>query len=164
MGKDRLLLQLLARVHRNELPTLLMIDDAHLLPAQTLVDLRLLICSGLDRPPPLKLILCGQESLVTQLKQGCHADLVHRIGVRVRLDTLSREQTAAYIDHRLRIAGGHQSLFETEAKRLIHDFTGGNCRQINNIAVACLVQAHSIHADRVDSDIVHNCMAELRLA
>jgi general secretion pathway protein A len=164
MGKDRLLLQLLERVHRNELPTLLMIDDAHLLPAQALIDLRLLISSGLDSSPPLKLILCGQEILATQLKQGCHADLMHRIGVRVRLDTLSREQTAAYIDYRLRIAGGPERLFETEAKHLIHDFTGGNCRQINNIAVACLIQAHSTNADSVDADIVHTCMAEFRLA
>ncbi len=51
-----------------------------------------------------------------------------------------------HIDRRLP-AVGPDRLFEAESKRLIHDFTGSNCRQINNIAVACTLQARSINAE-----------------
>jgi general secretion pathway protein A len=164
MGKDRLFLQLVDRVRKNEGETLLIIDEAHLLPSQALTDLRLLISSGLDPDLPLKIVLCGQEPLALLLKRSAHADLVGRICIRIRLDALSTAQTTAYIDHRIRAAGGSQKLFTAEAKQLIHDYSGGVCRHINNIATACLIHACDKNMQLVDETIVIESLNEFHPA
>ena len=41
LGKDRMLLQILERIHQNDKCTLFIVDEAHLLASQTLTDLRL---------------------------------------------------------------------------------------------------------------------------
>lgn len=163
MGKDRLFSQIVDRVRKNDTQTLLIIDEAHLLPSQALTDLRLLISSGLEPDLPLKIVLCGQEPLIQLLKRSAHADLVGRICVRIRIDPLSKGQTAAYIDHRIRAAGGSDKLFTTEAKQLIHEFSGGVCRHINNVATACLIQGCDKNLRIIDETIVTVTMNEFSM-
>ncbi len=161
MGKDRIFDQIAARLQKNETETLLIIDEAHLLASQTLIDLRLLI-SG-DTHLPLKIVLSGQESLGSVLKRAEHADLVGRVNVQFRLGPLSKMQTTAYIDHRLKCAGASEKIFETDAKELIHDYAGGVPRQINNIATACLINAASKNLKQIQAQLVNETMAEFRL-
>lgn len=163
LGKDRLFAQLAGRVGQDEGQTLLIIDEAHLLPSQALTDLRLLISTGLDETLPLAIILCGQEPLGVMLKRSAHADLLNRICVRVRLGSLTPAQTAAYIDHRIRTAGGTDRIFDPEAKKLIHEFSGGICRQINSIATACLIHACDRNLQKVGEESVHESMSEFKL-
>ncbi len=163
MGKDRLFLQLIDKIRSTDAHTLLIIDEAHLLADQALTDLRLLISSGIDTRLALKIILCGQMPLAAQLKRSHHADLLNRVGVQVRLTSLSKSQTCAYIDHRINCVGGTNAVFDNDAKQLIHDFSGGICRQINNIATACLIQANAINCKQVNTDIVHQAISELNM-
>ncbi|HUY35961.1 MAG TPA: ATP-binding protein [Pirellulales bacterium] len=69
-GKDRLFEQILDKARRCEGLLLLVLDEAHLLDADALTDLRLLISSALDDAPPLKLVLAGQEPLRHTLRQS----------------------------------------------------------------------------------------------
>lgn len=163
LGKDRLLLQITDKIQASEIDTLLVIDEAHLLAAQTLTDLRLLVNTGLEKRLPLKIILCGQEPIGDLLKRSAHADLVHRISVRVRLHSLSKAQTSAYMDHRLRCAGASDKLFDPEAKALIHDYAGGIPRQINNIATGCLIQAAANNAKTINDQIVNDTIADFQI-
>ena len=96
LGKDQLFLQLADRLEKTDGETLLIIDEAHLLPSPALTDPRLLISAGLDAALPLKVILCGQGPLAALLKRSAHADLKSRICVRIRLNPLSPRP-----DHRL---------------------------------------------------------------
>jgi general secretion pathway protein A len=162
MGKDRLLLQILERIHQNEKCTLFVIDEAHLIDPQVLIDLRVLI-SSLEQPLSLKILLCGQESLRQILKRSSHADLVHRITLRVFLQSLSKEQTSAYIDNRITMAGGSPKLFDPQAKDLIHDYTGGLPRQINNVATASLINAASRNQKKINEALVNETMNEFHL-
>jgi general secretion pathway protein A len=73
---------------------------------------------------------------------------------------LTPAQTAAYIDHRLGAAGGSTKIFDAESKALIHEFSGGVCRQINNIATACLVHAHAENMKFVNENVVTEIMSE----
>ncbi len=111
----------------------------------------------------LKSFLSGQEGLAFLLNRSIHTDLTHRIGVRCRLGSLSKSQTAAYIDHRLRCAGAAEKLFEPEAKSIIHDYSGGVPRQINNIATACLINAASKNLQTVNELLVNEAMTEFKL-
>ena len=162
-GKDRLFLQITERIKKNDTETVLIIDEAHLISVQTLVDLRLLISTGVDADLPLKIIFSGQESLTTLLKRTSLADLVNRISVRYHLKSLTRDQTIAYINHRLRRADAADKLMTPDAKYLIHDYAGGVPRSINNIATACLINAASKNVTVIDETIVNETMAEFRL-
>jgi general secretion pathway protein A len=162
MGKDRMLMQILERIKQNEKCTLLIIDEAHLIDPDTLTDLRLLI-SSIDEEISLKIVLCGQERLKQLLKRASHADLVQRIALRFALHALSNEQSGAYIDNRITLAGGTGKIFETEAKNLIHDYTGGVPRQINNVATACLINAASRNLKKIDGALVNDTMSEFNL-
>jgi general secretion pathway protein A len=162
MGKDRMLLQALDRIKQNEKCTLLIIDEAHLIDPQTLTDLRLLI-SSIDDEISLKILLCGQENLRDILKRSSHADLVQRMPHRISLHALTKEQTGAYIDNRITSAGGTNKIFELEAKDLIHDYTGGVPRQINNVATACLINAASRNNKKINEHLVNETMSEFHL-
>jgi general secretion pathway protein A len=162
MGKDRLLLQILERIDQNDKCTLFIIDEAHLIDPKTLTDLRLLI-SSIDEQLSLKILLCGQEDLSQILKRSSHADLVQRITLQVVLRSLSKEKTAAYIDYRITKAGGAAKIFEPETKDLIHDYTGGVPRQINNVATACLINAAARGVNKITEALVNETMTEFSL-
>lgn len=162
MGKDRMLLQILDRINQNEKDTLLIIDETHLIDPKTLTDLRILI-SSIGERIPLKILLCGQEDLRHILKRSSHTDLLHRITLRLFLKTYTKDQTAEYIDNRIRKAGGSDKIFEPEAKSLIHDYAAGVPRQINNIATACLLTATSQNIHKINDTLVNNTMAQFQL-
>jgi general secretion pathway protein A len=162
-GKDRLFLQIIERIRKNEIDTVLIIDEAHLIASQTLTDLRLLVSSGINTNLPLKIVLSGQEPLGTLLKSSIHADLAHRICVRYQLNPLTKAQSTAYIDNRLHCADVPDKIFESEAKTILHDYSGGIPRQINNIATACLINAATKNLKTVDENLVNETMAEFHL-
>ena len=162
MGKDRMLLQILERININDKCTLFIIDEAHLIDPKILTDLRLLI-SAIDEDVSLKILLCGQDSLNQILKRSSHADLVHRITLQFVMQPLSNEKTEAYIDYRITKAGGSTKIFEPEAKKLIHDYTGGVPRQINNVATACLINAAARNLKKMTETLVNETMSEFSL-
>ena len=162
-GKERIYEQILERAARAEGTLLLVFDEAHLLDADALTDLRLLISSALDVRPPLKILLVGQEPLRAVLRQARHADLLNRVSVRYQLRPLSREQTCRYIDFQVGQAGGDANLFDDSVKIAIHDYTGGVPRQINNLATACLLQATARKVMRIDDDLFQYAAGEFQL-
>lgn len=162
-GKDRLFEQILHKARQAEGGLLVVFDEAHLLDAEALTDLRLLVSSALDDAPPLKLVLAGQEPLRQTLKRSLHADLLNRIPVRFHLNPLTKEQTTSYIDFQLKQAGGSEKLFDSTVKQTVHDYSGGVPRQINNLATACLLQAAAQKAPRVSEAILHQTLSEFQL-
>ncbi len=162
MGKDRMLLQILERVEQNDKCTLFIVDEAHLLEPKTLVDLRVLI-SSIDETLSLKILLCGQEKLSQTLKRSSHADLRHRINLQFALHPMSRDKTCVYIDSRIKKTGGHEKIFEPAAKDLIHDYTGGVPRQVNNVCTACLLNAAARNVKIITEALVNETMAEFHL-
>jgi len=162
-GKDRIYEQILERAQRAEGTLLLIFDEAHLLTAESLTDLRLLISSALDVGPPLKMLLVGQDSLRGTMKRAQHADLLNRVSVRYQLRPLSKIQTSQYVDFQMSQAGGDVKIFGEEVKDLLHDFTGGLPRAINNLAIACLLQATAADLARVDEEVFRQAAAEFQL-
>ena len=162
-GKDRLFTQILECVKKADAPTILILDEAHLIDPGALTDLRLLLSSAVDSGPPLRIVLSGQEPLRGLLTRASHADLHNRITVRYRLASLTEEQTAAYIDARVQQSGGSPKLFDAEAKTIIHEYAAGIPRQINNIATACLIQAAAQDDKKIGEPLVNQTMAEFQL-
>ena len=162
-GKDRLFDQIYQAAKRAEGTLLLVIDEAHLLDGEALTDLRLLVSSAIDVAPPLKILLVGQQALRAVLKRSQHADLLNRINVQYQLRAFTKEQTGCYIDIQMKQAGGAEDVFDASVKELIHDFTGGIARQINNLATACLLQATARNVMRVDETLFQQTTAEFHV-
>jgi len=160
-GKDKLYSQLLDCAARSDATLLLIFDEAHLLSGDALVDLRLLVSSAVELGPPLKILLVGQEHIRQTLKRSEYVDIVNRINVRYQLRPLTKEQTRSYIDHQLSAHSGDPKIFDESVKELIHDFTGGNPRGINNAAIACLLQATARRSVRIDEETFRQAVSEL---
>ncbi len=163
LGKDRLFRQILQCVNKSETPTMLLLDEAHLLPPDALTDLRLLLGPITEQTPKLKIVLCGQEPLRLMLNRQAHADFAARIAVRYRLAALNVEQTDAYIKARMKNAGASKDIFQDDARDAIHEYAQGNPRQINNIATACLINAAIKNESIVTETDVNKAMNEFRL-
>jgi general secretion pathway protein A len=163
-GKERLFEQIFQAAKRTEGTLLLVIDEAHLLDGDALIDLRLLVSSAVDVAPPLKILLVGQHSLRAVLRRSQHADLLNRVNVHYQLRALTKEQTGRYIDIQMKQAGGSEDVFDASVKELIHDFTGGIPRQINNLATACLLQATACNVMRIDDALFQQTTAEFQLS
>ena len=80
-------------------------DEAQALTDEVLDELRLLSNLGAGALAPLKLVLVGQPELIERLKRPRFRALNQRIGARAFLNPLSPEESAAYVEHRMRAAG-----------------------------------------------------------
>lgn len=159
-GKERLFMQIIAKVRTSNLQVFLIIDEAHLLNSEAITDIRLLASSPLDDAPSLKIILAGQEGLKNQLRKASLADFVHRISVHCHLPSLTKTQTSAYIDYQMKYAGASEKIFEQEVKHLIHEYANGIPRQVNNITTACLINASIKKIKKINAAHLDQTMAE----
>jgi general secretion pathway protein A len=160
--KEGLFCQVLERAGKTDGTLLVVLDEAHLLPPESLIDLRLLVSSA-EAPPQLKLLLAGQEGLLDVLRRGGHRDLWDRITVRYHLHALSKPQTRQYLEFQMQAAGGSPEVFAAEVQDLLHDYTGGVPRQINNLATACLLSAAASGADHIDQTVFRSTVREFHL-
>src|SRR5881392_799932 len=88
----------------------LIIDEAQNLPMSVLEQIRILSNLETDKEKLLQIILVGQLDLQSLLRAPQLRQLDQRISIRYELQPLDRDGVAAYIAHRLAIAGGHTSV------------------------------------------------------
>jgi general secretion pathway protein A len=58
----------------------------------------------------------------------------------------------------------HEKIFASEAKEIVHDYSGGVPRQVNNIATACLIAAAATEVKQIGADLVNETMSEFDIA
>jgi general secretion pathway protein A len=123
---------------------LLVLDEAHIMPDDTLEDVRLLANADFDRKSPFVLILAGHTSLDDRLCEPTHHALDQRITTVARLAPLSLEETRDYVKLRLAACGARaQPLFDDDAVSALFDASAGVPRRINRLATAALIVAAS---------------------
>ncbi len=129
----------------------LMIDEAQLIPTKATFDeIRLLTNFQLDDQNLLSVVLIGQPELAKRLDRDAYTALRQRIGLRYSLGPLALEETIAYLDHRIRVAGGTQNPFSPEAMEEIHHLSGGIPRLINTLATTALLDAFGDDASVIE--------------
>ena len=121
--------------------TLLVVDDAHLLADSLLTELRQMLNFQMDAATPLGLILVGQPTLVTRLKEAQHKALAQRILIRYTLAGLSRTEAAEFVAAHMRAVGGDPAVFTPEAIDLAYQHAKGIPREICNLCVYALIRA-----------------------
>ena len=134
--------------------TLLIVDEAQNLDAESLEEIRLLTNVNADEHLVMQLLLVGQPELHDLLKRHELRQLAQRIGVFARLGPLDEKETADYVSHRLEVVGGNPKLFHKNALRLIHWNSGGIPRVINTLCELALVYAYADSRRRIDATLI----------
>ncbi len=116
IGMQQALVGYLKRLESLGKRALLVIDEAQGLAPEVLEELRLFSNVNAGRAILLQTVLVGQLSLRETLRQPAMRQLAQRVAVDYLLTPLDKEQTEAYIRHRLHLAGpGKEDLFTSEA-------------------------------------------------
>ncbi len=134
--------------------TLLIVDEAQNLDAEILEELRLLTNVNSDDNMVLQLLLVGQPEFHDKLKQHELRQLAQRISVYAKLEPLTEKETAAYIRHRIEVAGGDPNIFHKNALRLVYWNSGGTPRVINTLCELALVYAYAEGKTEIDSIMI----------
>jgi general secretion pathway protein A len=144
---------------------LLIIDEAQNLPLQVLEQIRILSNLETDKEKLLQIVLVGQLNLKDQLRSPELRQLDQRVSIRYELKPLTREETSAYVAHRLTIAGGGAAVsFSPKALDLVHRYTSGIPRLINLICDRALLGGYSARSNRITPEMVGAAAAGLDLA
>jgi len=149
------LYQYLLKNHTAGHNTVLLIDEAQLLSAESLEQIRLLTNLETTTQKLLQIILVGQPEVNDLLAQPRLRQLSQRITARFHLIPLSLEETDAYIKHRLEVAGMPEGRnpYPPAIVRKIHRFTGGIPRLINILCERMLIGAYGHNKPVVDQQI-----------
>lgn len=144
--------------------TALVLDEAQSLSIELLEEVRLLGNIETSDEKLLPLVLAGQPELDSRLEEPSFRQLKQRVSLRTVLGPLELPETAAYIAHRIRTAGGVPSqLFTRESVSLIHECSGGIPRTISVICDNALVSGFALDRRPVDRAIVLEVCKEFRL-
>ena len=118
----------------------LIIDEAQNLSDEVLEEIRMLTNLETFTEKLLQIVLVGQPELENKLKQPQLRQLRQRLTLRAKTHPLTLEETRAYVQQRLRIAGSNgQLIFEPETVVSVHRYSAGIPRVINLLCEHCLV-------------------------
>jgi type II secretory pathway predicted ATPase ExeA len=120
----------------------LIVDEAQNLTDEVLEEIRMLTNLETFTEKLLQIVLVGQPELEGKLKQPQLRQLRQRLTLRAKTHPLTLEETKAYVQQRLRIAGSDgRQIFEPEALVAIHKYANGIPRVVNLVCEHCLVSA-----------------------
>jgi general secretion pathway protein A len=142
---------------------LLIIDEAQNLSNRVLEEVRLL--SGLEttKDKVLRIILAGQPELNEKLNSQDLIQLTQRVRLRFHLTALTKNETVAYIDHRLEVAGSQgRRIFAEDTYATIYRYTGGVPRLINTLCDTCMMAAFTQNVDHVSAESLQAAIRELQ--
>ncbi len=154
--------QMLLDTQREGGTAVLFIDEAHLLSAELLEEIRLLGNADTHDGKLLQIVLSGQPELLTMMQRKELSALRQRIAARANLRPLTAAETGVYVAERLRAAGSTgPSPFTSEALQTLHSFSGGVPRLINLIGDACLALGFRTLRNKIQPDMVEQVAASL---
>ncbi len=156
-----ILSEYLLRAHAAGHRVVLVVDEAQNLSPEVLEQVRLLTNLETNTQKLLQIILIGQPELRELLARNELRQLAQRITGRYHLNPLSHEETAAYVRHRLRVAGATTDIFAPQALNAVFSLSQGVPRVINVICDRALLGAYSLDRHRVTGSLVGSAAAEV---
>ena len=142
---------------------LLIVDEAQNLSMKVLEEIRMLSGVETTKEKVLRIILAGQPELNDKLDAPELEQLTQRVRLRFHLQTLSENETRAYIQHRLEVAGaGDRALFASDTYPEIFRYTGGVPRLVNTLCDTAMMAAFTADRDSVTLADINAAVQELQ--
>ena len=140
----------------------LIIDEAQMLSAEVLEQLRLLTNLETNERKLLQIVLIGQPELRTMLERPDLEQLAQRVIARFHLNALSAKETEHYIRHRLSVAGMTRAVpFDHKALQRIHEITRGVPRRINLLCDRVMLGAYAHGRHSIDVPMIEKADREV---
>ncbi|MEO5845589.1 MAG: AAA family ATPase [Caldimonas sp.] len=140
----------------------LIIDEAQMLSADVLEQLRLLTNLETNERKLLQIVLIGQPELRTMLERPDLEQLAQRVIARFHLNALSAKETEHYIRHRLSVAGMTRAIpFDHSALQRIHEITRGVPRRINLLCDRVMLGAYAHGRHSIDIPMIEKAGREV---
>lgn len=131
-----------------------LVDEAHAMPLDTLEELRLIYNLQVGSFKLIQIVLFGQPELNTKLDQPNMRQLKDRIVHHFNMHPLSRDILESYLMFRMRKAGYHgPNIFSAKAVKLIAEASAGLMRRANVLADKSLLAAFV--ADTHNIEVCH---------
>ncbi|BBN90043.1 AAA family ATPase [Azospira sp. I09] len=138
-----------------------LIDEAHAMPGETLEEIRLLSNLESSRHKLLQIVLFGQPELDERLAQPDLRQLKERITHNFGLEPLRRTDIGPYLMFRLRAAGYHgPDIFSPRALQGIDTASEGLTRRINILADKAMLAAFAANTHLVDQPQVQAAVTD----
>ncbi|MCL6449517.1 MAG: AAA family ATPase [Armatimonadetes bacterium] len=150
-----------ARHKQGDKTLVVIIDEAHELSQAMILELRLVMNHRMDSVSFFPLILVGQPELRRILRLKKYEAVSQRIGLRYHLGGMTRDETAAYIRHRIKAAGLDKPLFSEGAIRMIYSATQGIPRPINHICSQALYDAGCKGHEVIEESHISRVLADM---
>jgi general secretion pathway protein A len=157
--------QFLVEQHVSGRKVLLIIDEAQNLSHRVLEEVRMLSGIETTKEKALRIILAGQPELNEKLNSPELVQLAQRVRLRFHLTALTKDETTAYIDHRLEVAGSQgRRIFADDTYATIYKYTGGVPRLVNTLCDTCMMAAFGRDQDTVTAEELGAAIQELQWA
>ena len=138
-----------------DIPVVLVLDEAQVLPAEAFEQLRMIGNLEADDAKLLQVAILGQPELRRRFASPAFRQLRQRIFRVFHLPALSRKVTEDYIRHRLAVAGASDlEVFNAAAMDVIYECSQGLPRLINTVCDNAMLSAYSADRHRIDGSFV----------
>lgn len=161
----RLLHDYLLSKFAQNLPVVLVLDEAQNLSVDAFEQLRMVGNLEADDAKLLQVVIVGQPELQKLFASPQLCQLRQRVFRNYHLPALSREDTEGYIKHRLSVAGSEKlSTFTADAVDRVYEFAHGVPRVINTLCDNAMLSAYSSDAQEIDGPFVDTVISQMMVA
>ena len=143
---------------------LIFVDEANAMSPANLESLRLLTNMQDDQRNLFTIVLAGQLELARRLEHPKRANLLQRIGTFSRIDKIESEDLVrAYVETRLKLAGGSTPVFTDEAYGFLWEYSEhGVPRLINKICKLSLKAGETNQFNQISGEVVRQISERFR--
>ncbi len=142
-----------------------LVDEAHAMPSDTLEELRLLYNLQVDKQKLIQIVLFGQPELDKKLEQSNMRQLKDRIIHHFHMQPISKKVIESYLMFRMRAAGYHgPDIFSPGAVNLISKASNGLMRRVNILADKSLLAAFVENTHRIEAKHVQAAIRDSELS
>ncbi len=152
---------ILQRQKQSDKIPLLIIDEAHELQHESIMELRILMNYEMDLKSGFPIILCGQPELRRILKLKKFEPISQRIKMQYHLGGLSREEISEYIKFRLSEIGLERPVFSESSIAKIFSYTQGIPRIVNTICHGAIFDAETNKEEVIEDKHIAKVLNDL---
>ena len=128
---------------------ILIFDEAQGLSRESLEELRMFTNINANKDELLQLVLVGQPELRDLIRRPDLTQFAQRVSAAFHLEAMDAPTVRAYIRHRLAVAGTTEDIFSLSATDMIHTYTGGVPRLVNQLSDLSMVYAYTNDQKRI---------------
>ena len=152
----------LLEIHHAGRRAVVLIDEAQMLNSRSLMEeFRGLLNVEVPGHKLISFIFFGMPSLDQSL--ALDPPLAQRVALRAKLHPFGPDDTARYIEHRLRLSGAEEVIFAEDATQEVHQRSGGVPRVINTLCDNVLLELFFARQKIADAAFVAEVAEALQL-